>query len=105
MGAMEEGDAAFGSGAEAKLDFQLCSWHDKYRSRKPKYFNSVHIGYERNKYNQTHYDHRLYKDRNLISFTWSSFTSRKHLDLLLRWTEAVARHASSGFMPGLLMRI
>ena len=31
-------------------------WHDKYRPRKPKYFNRVHTGYEWNKYNQTHYD-------------------------------------------------
>jgi hypothetical protein len=32
-------------------------WSDKYRPRKPKYFNRVHMGYEWNKYNQTHYDH------------------------------------------------
>jgi len=32
-------------------------WHDKYRPRKPRYFNRVHTGYEWNKYNQTHYDH------------------------------------------------
>ncbi|KAK0577862.1 hypothetical protein LWI29_001357 [Acer saccharum] len=30
---------------------------DKYRPRKPKYFNRVHTGYEWNMYNQTHYDH------------------------------------------------
>ncbi|KAH0847449.1 hypothetical protein AYO21_09339 [Fonsecaea monophora] len=29
----------------------------KYRPRKPKYFNRVQMGYEWNKYNQTHYDH------------------------------------------------
>jgi len=32
-------------------------WADKYRPRKPRYFNRVHMGYEWNKYNQTHYDH------------------------------------------------
>ncbi|RYP67737.1 hypothetical protein DL771_007070 [Monosporascus sp. 5C6A] len=32
-------------------------WADKYRPRKPKYFNRVQMGYEWNKYNQTHYDH------------------------------------------------
>ncbi|GAA6035978.1 hypothetical protein JCM8097_005196 [Rhodosporidiobolus ruineniae] len=32
------------------------SWEDKYRPRKPRYFNKVHTGYEWNKYNQTHYD-------------------------------------------------
>lgn len=84
MGTMEEGDAVFGSGAEVNLDSQVpylghfpisicfqsifsCRnkltwvqvywWHDKYRPRKPKYFNRVHTGYEWNKYNQTHYDH------------------------------------------------
>lgn len=32
-------------------------WAGKYRPRKPKYFNRVQMGYEWNKYNQTHYDH------------------------------------------------
>ena len=42
---------------EAPLESQVYWWHDKYRPRKPKYFNRVHTGYEWNKYNQTHYDH------------------------------------------------
>jgi len=32
------------------------TWEDKYRPRKPRYFNRVHTGYEWNKYNQTHYE-------------------------------------------------
>ena len=32
-------------------------WADKYRPRKPRYFNRVQMGYDWNKYNQTHYDH------------------------------------------------
>lgn len=32
-------------------------WAEKYRPRKPQYFNRVQMGYEWNKYNQTHYDH------------------------------------------------
>jgi len=32
-------------------------WQDKYRPRKPRYFNRVKTGYDWNKYNQTHYDH------------------------------------------------
>ncbi|RFU73577.1 hypothetical protein TARUN_8668 [Trichoderma arundinaceum] len=32
-------------------------WMDKYQARKPRYFNRVQMGYEWNKYNQTHYDH------------------------------------------------
>lgn len=57
MGEMEEGDAVFGYSDEVNLDSQVSWWHDKYRPRKPRYFNRVHTGYEWNKYNQTHYDH------------------------------------------------
>lgn len=32
------------------------SWQDKYRPRKPRYFNRVKTGWDRNKYNLTHYD-------------------------------------------------
>ncbi|UXI19584.1 hypothetical protein NH340_JMT05527 [Sarcoptes scabiei] len=32
------------------------NWAEKYRPRKPRYFNRVHTGFEWNKYNQTHYD-------------------------------------------------
>ena len=32
-------------------------WADKFKPRKPRYFNRVQMGYEWNKYNQTHYDH------------------------------------------------
>ncbi|KAI1912989.1 hypothetical protein LOZ65_005888 [Ophidiomyces ophidiicola] len=33
------------------------AWANKYRPRKPRYFNRVQMGYEWNKYNQTHYDY------------------------------------------------
>ncbi|KHN94657.1 Cactin, domain protein [Metarhizium album ARSEF 1941] len=32
-------------------------WAGIYKARKPRYFNRVQMGYEWNKYNQTHYDH------------------------------------------------
>jgi cactin len=32
------------------------TWKELYRPRKPKFFNRVVMGYEWNKYNQTHYD-------------------------------------------------
>lgn len=41
---------------EAEMGRQSYNWEDKYRPRKPRYFNKVHTGYEWNKYNQTHYD-------------------------------------------------
>lgn len=41
---------------EEELAKEAYLWQDKYRPRKPRYFNRVHTGYEWNKYNQTHYD-------------------------------------------------
>lgn len=41
---------------EASVENQIYLWSDKYRPRKPRYFNRVHTGFEWNKYNQTHYD-------------------------------------------------
>lgn len=41
---------------EISMSKQAYTWEDKYRPRKPRYFNKVHTGYEWNKYNQTHYD-------------------------------------------------
>ncbi|KAM7506336.1 hypothetical protein LguiB_005240 [Lonicera macranthoides] len=38
------------------LDSKVYWWHDKYRPRKPKYYNSVHTGYGWNRYNRVHYD-------------------------------------------------
>lgn len=43
--------------AEEDVSSVKPKWADKYRPRKPKYFNRVQMGYEWNKYNQTHYDH------------------------------------------------
>ena len=42
--------------AESELKTQAYSWQDKYRPRKPRYFNKVITGFEWNKYNQTHYE-------------------------------------------------
>lgn len=52
---IDEDEAIFN--VEAELAKQTYMWQDKYRPRKPRYFNRVHTGYEWNKYNQTHYDH------------------------------------------------
>ncbi|KAJ5232227.1 hypothetical protein N7468_005183 [Penicillium chermesinum] len=42
---------------EEALSTSQPQWASKYRPRKPRYFNRVQMGYEWNKYNQTHYDH------------------------------------------------
>jgi hypothetical protein len=59
----ENVDANFGDleeelGLADEMDVQAknYSWQDKYRPRKPRYFNRVKTGYDWNKYNQTHYD-------------------------------------------------
>jgi hypothetical protein len=41
---------------EFKLENQTYSWSDKYRPRKPRYYNRVHTGYDWNQYNKKHYD-------------------------------------------------
>jgi hypothetical protein len=51
---MTDDEASFG--VEVDLEQQSYLWSDKYRPRKPRYFNRVHTGFEWNKYNQTHYD-------------------------------------------------
>lgn len=50
------GDDEVQFSVEQTLDEQVYLWSDKYRPRKPRYFNRVHTGFEWNKYNQTHYD-------------------------------------------------
>ncbi|RMZ98856.1 cactin [Brachionus plicatilis] len=40
---------------EVKIE-QKYSWSDKYRPRKPRYYNRVHTGYDWNQYNKKHYD-------------------------------------------------
>lgn len=50
-------------------------WHEKYRPRKPKYFNRVHTGYEWNKYNQTHYDAENPPPKVIIGYKFKVFYS------------------------------
>lgn len=45
------------NGEEEVITANKSRWADKYKPRKPRYFNRVQMGYEWNKYNQTHYDH------------------------------------------------
>ena len=44
------------SGGDSKVPIQKYEWEDRYKARKPRFFNTVQTGYEWNKYNQTHYD-------------------------------------------------
>lgn len=53
---VDENEEIFAS-EEALAGASNPQWSDKYRPRKPRYFNRVQMGYDWNKYNQTHYDH------------------------------------------------
>jgi hypothetical protein len=50
----EEGDATFGG--EVDIKSQVYWWHEKYKPRKPKYFNRIHTGFDWTKYNKAHYE-------------------------------------------------
>ncbi|KAF2247365.1 hypothetical protein BU26DRAFT_597255 [Trematosphaeria pertusa] len=52
---VEEGEEIFAG--EEEIASAKPQWAGKYKPRKPRYFNRVQMGYEWNKYNQTHYDH------------------------------------------------
>ena len=52
---VEEGEEVFT--AEEQVTTAQPQWAGTYKPRKPRYFNRVQMGYEWNKYNQTHYDH------------------------------------------------
>ena len=43
--------------SQVLLEKKRYEWEDKYKPRKPRFFNRVKTGFEWNKYNQTHYDH------------------------------------------------
>lgn len=53
---VQENEEIF-AGEEEVSSVSKPQWANKYRPRKPRYFNRVQMGYEWNKYNQTHYDH------------------------------------------------
>ena len=55
LGLSDEVDLTFGNGNDNPQ--LLYAWQDKYRPRKPRYFNRVKTGYDWNAYNKTHYDH------------------------------------------------
>lgn len=52
---VEEGEEIFT--AEEEVTSSSSQWTGSHKPRKPRYFNRVQMGYEWNKYNQTHYDH------------------------------------------------
>ena len=50
-------DDALDLGGSGGKGVQQLDYSDRYRPRKPRYFNRVHTGYEWNRYNQMHYEY------------------------------------------------
>lgn len=48
-------------------------WQEKYRPRKPRYFNRVKTGYDWNKYNQNHYDHDTPPPKTVQGYKFNIF--------------------------------
>uniref|UniRef100_A0A6S9JR17 Splicing factor Cactin n=1 Tax=Heterosigma akashiwo TaxID=2829 RepID=A0A6S9JR17_HETAK len=69
---MDDLEEALGLQDEVKLD-SVYWWHDKYRPRKPRYFNRVKTGYDWNKYNQAHYDHENPPPKTVQGYKFNIF--------------------------------
>jgi len=70
---LEDLEEEMGLTDEVNLNKQAYWWQDKYRPRKPRYFNRVRTGYEWNKYNQTHYDHDNPPPKTVQGYKFSIF--------------------------------
>jgi hypothetical protein len=70
LGDLEE---ELGLSDEINLVDQVYWWQDKYRPRRPRYFNRVKTGYDWNKYNQTHYDHDNPPPKTVQGYKFSIF--------------------------------
>ncbi|CAG9462954.1 unnamed protein product [Pedinophyceae sp. YPF-701] len=66
-----EGEAGFST--EVDLDAQVYWWHDKYKPRRPKYFNRVHTGYAWTKYNRAHYDRDNPPPKSVTGYKFNVF--------------------------------
>ncbi len=58
---------------EVQLSAKTYAWEDKYRPRKPRYFNRVRSGYDWNKYNATHYDHDNPPPKMVLGYKFNIF--------------------------------
>lgn len=67
----DDGDATFGG--EVDLQSQVYWWHEKYKPRKPKYFNRVHTGFDWTKYNKTHYDSDNPPPKMVVGYKFNIF--------------------------------
>ena len=69
----EAGDDSTHFSDEVAVSAQVHAWADKYRPRKPRYFNRVKTGYDWNKYNQSHYDHDNPPPKTVLGYKFNIF--------------------------------
>ncbi|KAI4286731.1 MAG: hypothetical protein L6R35_004016 [Caloplaca aegaea] len=69
---VQENEEIF-AGEEDVRSVSKPQWAGKYRPRKPRYFNRVQMGYEWNKYNQTHYDHDNHPPKVVQGYKFNIF--------------------------------
>lgn len=72
----EENEEAFNT--DVSVPAQPYWWHDKYRPRKPRFFNRVKTGYEWNKYNQVW-------GFCVVCMVWCSSVWECNVSVLWRW--------------------
>jgi hypothetical protein len=58
---------------EVSLPVRQYAWQDKYRPRKPRYFNRVRTGFSWNRYNQTHYDRDNPPPKSIFGYKFNIF--------------------------------
>jgi hypothetical protein len=91
----EEGAAEELLTADFDLGKQTLSWDDKYRPRKPRYFNRVRTGYEWNRYNRTHYTKENPPPKTVQGYKFNIFYPD-----LIDVTDTPSYHISKGKSPG-----
>lgn len=74
---MGEDEERFGDEVETK---RVYGWEDKYKPRKPRFFNRVKCGFDWNKYNQTHYDKDTPPPKYVLGYKFNLF----YPDFLIR---------------------
>lgn len=73
-GEVEDGEELMAADDEVALTrSDVYLWQDKYRPRKPRYFNRVKTGYDWNKYNQAHYDHNNPPPKTVQGYKFNVF--------------------------------
>lgn len=70
---MDEEEEEYDASNEMETKDITYEWSNKYRPRKPRYFNRVKAGYDWNKYNMTHYDEENPPPKTIQGYKFNLF--------------------------------